>query len=89
MWLLIRNIFGALEKKKKEMQYLGICIFQILQDDSDIYMDFKMCMSICISESSWNIWKIQGWGTHVYPWQIHVDVRQNQYNIVNLKNKIN
>ena len=23
-----------------------------------------------------------GWGTHVYPWQIHVDVWQNQYNIV-------
>ena len=23
-----------------------------------------------------------GWGTCVYPWQIHVDVWQNQYNIV-------
>ena len=23
-----------------------------------------------------------GWGTHVYLWQIHVDVWQNQYNIV-------
>ena len=23
-----------------------------------------------------------GWGTRVYPWWIHVDVRQNQYNIV-------
>ena len=22
------------------------------------------------------------WGTHVYPWWIHVDVWQNQYNIV-------
>ena len=30
-----------------------------------------------------------GWGTHVYLWQIHVDVWQNQYNIVKLKNKIN
>ena len=29
-----------------------------------------------------------GWGTHVYLWQIHVDVWQNQYNIVKLKNKI-
>ena len=29
-----------------------------------------------------------GWGTHVYLWRIHVDVWQNQYNIVNLKNKI-
>ena len=29
-----------------------------------------------------------GWGTRVYLWQIHVDVWQNQYNIVNLKNKI-
>ena len=23
-----------------------------------------------------------GWGTSVYPWRIHVDVWQNQYNIV-------
>ena len=22
-----------------------------------------------------------GWGTHVQPWRIHVDVWQNQYNI--------
>ena len=29
-----------------------------------------------------------GWGTRVYLWRIHVDIRQNQYNIVKLKNKI-
>ena len=29
-----------------------------------------------------------GWGTHVYLWQIHVDIWQNQYNIVKIKNKI-
>ena len=29
-----------------------------------------------------------GWGTRVYLWRIHVDIWQNQYNIVNLKNKI-
>ena len=23
-----------------------------------------------------------GWGTRVYPWRIHADVWQNQYNIV-------
>ena len=23
-----------------------------------------------------------GWGTHVHPWWIHVDVWQNQYNII-------
>ena len=28
-----------------------------------------------------------GWGTHVYLWQIHFDIWQNQYNIVRL-NKI-
>ena len=27
-----------------------------------------------------------GLGTRVYLWQIHVDIWQNQYNIVNLKN---
>ena len=29
-----------------------------------------------------------GWGTQVYLWRIHVDIWQNQYNIVKLKNKI-
>jgi len=29
-----------------------------------------------------------GWGTSVYQWWIHVDIWQNQYNIVKLKNKI-
>ena len=28
-----------------------------------------------------------GWGTHVYLWQIHFDIWQNQYNILKL-NKI-
>ena len=30
-----------------------------------------------------------GWGTCVHPWQMHVDVWQNQYNIFNInRNKI-
>ena len=29
-----------------------------------------------------------GWGTRVYLWQIHVDIWQNQYNILKFKNKI-
>jgi len=29
-----------------------------------------------------------GWGTHLYLWRIHVDIWQNQYNIIKLKNKI-
>ena len=29
-----------------------------------------------------------GWGTRAYFWQIHVDIWQNQYNIVKFKNKI-
>ena len=28
-----------------------------------------------------------GWGIRVYLWRIHVDIWQNQYNIVKLKNK--
>ena len=27
-----------------------------------------------------------GWGTRVYLWRIHVDIWQNQYNILKLKN---
>ena len=29
-----------------------------------------------------------GWGTHVYLWQIHFDIWQNQYNSVKFKSKI-
>ena len=29
-----------------------------------------------------------GWGPHVYLWQIHFDIWQNQYNIVKLKKYI-
>ena len=29
-----------------------------------------------------------GWGTHVYLWWIHLDIWQNQYNIIKFKNKI-
>ena len=29
-----------------------------------------------------------GWGTHVYLWRIHFGIWQNQYNIVEFKNKI-
>ena len=29
-----------------------------------------------------------GWGTQVYPWRIHFNIWQNQYNIVKFKNKI-
>ena len=29
------------------------------------------------------------WGTHIYLWQIHGDIWQNQYNIVKLKKKKN
>ena len=28
-----------------------------------------------------------GWGTRVYLWRIHVDIWQNQYNVVKLKIK--
>ena len=31
--------------------------------------------------------RVPGWGTRVYLWQIHVDIWQNQYNIVKLKKK--
>ena len=29
-----------------------------------------------------------GWGTRVYLWRIHVDIWQNKYNNIKLKNKI-
>ena len=30
---------------------------------------------------------VSGWGTCVHPWQMHVDVWPNQYNIVKFKIK--
>ena len=34
----------------------------------------------CLGRGTWE--GGSGWGTHVHLWQIHVDVWQNQYNIV-------
>ena len=32
---------------------------------------------------------VTGWGTRVYPWQIHLDVWQNQYNkVISLQLKL-
>ena len=42
-----------------------------------------------LSPISLQLSKITGWGTRVYLWQIHVDIWQNKYNIVKLKNKKN
>ena len=36
---------------------------------------------------SWLKTQHSGWGTHVYLWQIHFDIWQNQYNILKLKKK--
>ena len=44
--------------------------------------------NICSSLSHRNIKRWEGgsgWGTRAHPWQIHVDVWQNQYNTVKLK----
>ena len=50
-------------------------------------MVFPVVMYGC---ESWTLKKAEweggsGWGTRVHPWQIHVDVWQNQYNVVKLK----
>ena len=38
-----------------------------------------------VGEGRWE--EGSGWGTRVYLWRIHVDIWQNQYNIVKLKKK--
>ena len=41
------------------------------------------CTGVTQRDGTW--WKVgggSGWGTHVYLWWIHIDVWQNQYNIV-------
>ena len=43
-------------------------------------MDFK-------SSSTESTKLLVKWGTRVHPWRTHVDVWQNQYNIVKLKKK--
>ena len=41
------------------------------------------CNDSCLTIVVWGRWEEgSGWGTHVHPWWIHVDVWQNQYNIV-------
>ena len=62
--------------------YSGLVSFRI--DGFDLLAVQGTLKSLLQHRSS----KASGWGTHVYLWRIHFDVRQNQYNVVKLKNKI-
>ena len=47
----------------------------------------KLKQGLCINLEGWDgegggRGVGSGWGTHVHPWQIHVDVWQNQHNIL-------
>ena len=53
-----------------------------------IYIPPYISIGLHIFPSSGKWLKKTGWGTCVYLWWIHVDIWQNQYNIVKLKNKI-
>ena len=57
-----------------------------LPSEQEIIKYFK-CFPLSI-QRGWRREEGSGWGTRVYLWQIHADIWQNQYNIVNLKNKI-
>jgi len=47
-------------------------------------IDAKICNKILEHRMAWGGRRegVSGWGTRVYLWKIHVDVWQNQYNIV-------
>ena len=58
-------------------------LFGVLSLFNNIHVSMITMMPFaCLREEG------SGWGTRVYLWQIHVDIWQNQYNIVKLKNKI-
>ena len=65
--------------------YLFFCKF------FPIYVITEYCLEfpVLYSRSLMVLCEDPGWGTHVYLWRIHVDIWQNQYNIVKLKNKKN
>ena len=49
--------------------------------------DYRMLRAGALGQPRGMVWGWRwevgaGWGTHVHPWWIHVDVWQNQYNIV-------
>ena len=70
------------EKKVRLLSRTSLCIIgssfiHLIRTDSNVFF----LMAEGRKEGS-------GWGTRVYLWRIHVDIRQNQYKIVKLKNKI-
>jgi len=60
------------------------------------WMDIERVILSEVRQRRRNIWhplyveskEGSGWGTHVYLWWIHLDIWQNQYNIVSLKIKL-
>ena len=53
-----------------EVLIVIIIFFKVIVAIATVYL-------LCIM-----FWALFWWGTHVHPWQMHVDVWQNQYNIV-------
>ena len=69
------------------------CIIYEMSRQSRFDAQYRMLGAGALGRPRGRAWggrreKGSGWGTQVYLWWIHVDVWQNQYNIVKLKNKI-
>ena len=62
---------------------IGTCIISYMKQ---VASPGLMYDTGCLGLVHWD--DTEGWGAHVYLWQIHVDIWQNQHNIVKLKNKI-
>ena len=64
------------------------CILsQVKQITSPVLMHETGCSGLVHWDDpeGWNGMEVgegSGWGTHVYPWWIHVDIWKNEYNIV-------
>ena len=69
-------------------------VYYHVRNESSVYVQYKIqdawgwCTGmIQRDDMGWEVEGVLGLGTHVHPWQIHVNVWQNQYSIVN-KNKV-
>ena len=84
---MYRTVFWTLWEREGGMIWengIEICIICVKRITSPGSMHDTECLGLVHWDDpeGWYGEGGSGWGTRVHPWRIHVDIWQNQYNIV-------
>ena len=87
-WFDLLAVQGTLKSLFLDWQLISYMILYMFQCHSPKSARYSMLGASALGQPRGMVWGRRweggwGWGTCVHPWWIHVDLWQNQYNIVN------